>query len=254
MGPFKSNVTRLCLATCVAFLWSTPVFASVIISSNNLINYAWDGVSGGQSDSFSGTAIPTSQLLTATDGTAYSKTQIDYSAGGSWTTMSYALDQQRPGAFISRGQSFNQYLTFSVDVDSTYDLSGDYTVTDVTTDSGQVLFNLYLYDETDATYLAYNRQESRNTTNESFTLGLMEGDYVHEFTGSLTGDLLVGHQYRWFWQALTQTNPDADGGASAVGNITLTVHDANPIPEPATFTLFAIGLAGLCAMRRRRKT
>ena len=39
------------------------------------------------------------------------------------------------------------------------------------------------------------------TLNESFTLGMVEGDTLNTDTGSLTGVLLAGHDYALFYHA-----------------------------------------------------
>ena len=47
-------------------------------------------------------------------------------------------------------------------------------------------------------------QESFSTVNESFTLGLSEGDLTNIFTGSLSGTLIAGHEYHFFYNAFVQ--------------------------------------------------
>jgi len=64
--------------------------------------------------------------------------------------------------------------------------------------------------------------DSTFTSYEPFTLGGTGGDSYNVSSG-LTGTLITGHLYQLSGIAYTQAYPDADLGASAFGNITMTI-------------------------------
>ena len=103
------------------------------------------------------------------------------------------------------------------------------------------------------TTVVFNDQYSFNTPNQSFTLGGTDGD-GHTLTGSLTGNLLAGHTYRWHYLAYIQAPTGGDDGASASGAVTLKIAEAT-VPEPSFILTFA-GLAlcsGAAGWRRKRR-
>ena len=96
--------------------------------------------SGGAGDSFSGNSFPTSQLVDATDGDFYSRMQADYSQSGGGATLSYDFSQKRSGDYYDYAQGYTGIFAFTVDANTTYSLSGNYDVTDVTSAvAGQAL-------------------------------------------------------------------------------------------------------------------
>ena len=91
--------------------------------------------------------------------------------------------------------------------------------------------------------------QSRSTSNESFLLGVAgDGDYFKSTTGSLTGNLLAGHNYRFFFNSLIQAfGPSGETlvAATANGNVTLQI---GSVPEPPFLALMTFGLAGIGRM------
>ncbi len=247
----------IAFAALAVMLPSAAGAVTVTITSNNLFAEVDDN-SGLQVDAFNGTAIPTNTSISATVGANTSTVDIDYSVSGGQTTLSHDMTQTRDGTQFSYARSFDGSLYFTVDVDTQYQVSGNFSVTDTdNTDSGAVHLDSYLIDNTASSYLLENIQQSHGTTNESFTLGLQEGDYSNTFSGSLTGLLFAGHSYQWASTAYTTAFPDADSGASALGNFTLTIGTEAPpeVPIPPALSLFGSGLAvlGFVGWRRKRK-
>ena len=223
---------------------------TVTITSNYVGTCASDGPGG--CSAFIGTTIPASQSISAIYGTSTSNTDINYSILGDQTILSHDFQHSRAGGAYHYAQTYANAIVFTVDIDTIYTLSGYYTVDDVS-GAGTSYLNGYLYDQTSNSILLSSTQSSQNTADESFILGLTEGDASNNLEGSLTGDLLAGHSYVWRFNAYTQAYPDADGGASAVGNVTLKIGGSEAVPLPAAFPLLASGLGGLGLLGWRRK-
>ena len=225
---------------------------AMVISSNS--NYAWlQNPSGGDTtDTFSSTSFPTSHLVDATEGDFYSRFRVDYAQSGGGETLSSDLTQRKDGGenIVSYGFSDTE---FTVTANTTYNLSGYYNVLDVTS-SGKVYFQSSLYDYSTNSYLSYDYQYSENTLNENFVVGGAGGDSYNYSLGSLSGNLIAGNTYQYYWKAYVYSHPDADGGASAVGNFTLVLGDgAAPVPEPASIAMWGLGALGMVFARRKRR-
>ena len=207
-----SAVLLAVVAVCTA-----PADASIVtISSNYVVAEANDGFASNY-DIFSGTSIPTSTPLSAVAGAASSDVDIHYYTLGGQTILNNQFDFVRTGDYASYSYIYNGSTHFSVDADTTYDLSGFIDVTDVG-DAGRVYMFGFLFDVTTHSYAAYSEQESLNTQNESFTLGGAGGDNAHTFSGSLTGTLIAGHSYEWYYNTLIQADPDGDSGGFRHGS------------------------------------
>lgn len=148
-------------------------------------------------------------------------------------------------------------MLFTVDANTTYSLSGKFDVTDVTSPSpGSVHFVGYLVDLTTTTYLFLSEQFSRETANESYVLGGNGGDWGNSLAGSLTGNLIAGHNYKWHSLAsIVAYTVTGDGGASAEGDITLKIGSGGTttVPEPSSLAMWGIGALGMMFARRKRQ-
>ena len=88
-----------------------------------------------------------------------------------------------------------------------------------------------------------------------------DGDFSNTTQGSLTGTLLAGHQYEFYFEDFIQAFPQTDFGATATGCITLSIGGATgggacgvaAVPEPGSLALAGLALAGLGLARRKAR-
>jgi hypothetical protein len=136
-------------------------------------------------------------------------------------------------------------LTFSVDQDIAYQLSGAYQVINWTT--GLIVEQVWLHDVFGGS-LFDSHQVSMSTLNETFNLGTLgDGDSTSNVTPSRWGVLLAGHLYEFHAQHLIQ-EPHILGspfGATALGYTQLTF-----APDPGTLLGLIPGIVLLALLGR----
>jgi hypothetical protein len=168
---------------------------------------------------------------------------------GGQVILDWRFDDARDGASNSYADSFG-HLIFTVDADTAYDLSGVYTL-----DGGSRVYQrVYLHDITAGEYAAFSYNESYATENQVLQVGQASGGINNVF-GSTTGTLVAGHRYEFGYEYLIHAYPNADSGATALGqlNLTLGAPALSAVPEPATLTLWGLGALGCAAVRYRRR-
>jgi hypothetical protein len=251
------KLLRIVLVGLSAALLPGAAEASITITSNDTIAIVNDQAGGNAGAVFNGIAIPTSTTLDAVDGPNHSKNTIDWSTSGGQTILSFDMDHQRNGTLGSYAQTYDNVLNFTANSSAPYALSGYYHATDFGANVSRVILDASLYDTTANTYLFYNSQGSQASENEQFALGGTGGDNFNSLLGSLTGNLIGGHNYFLGFTAFIHAYPDADQGASAVGNITLTIGERSAaVPEPTQLLIWTglIGLAlGSIVVHRNRR-
>jgi len=204
------------------------------------------------SDTASGTVIPASELLSAEDSDGYSKIEVEYTNFGRQTVLSYGLDQKRGGQRSEANASAWGTLLFTANANTTYDLAGWFNVTaGGSFYHGDASFRSVLKNVTTGVSLSESSQRSiSGIPGANFVLGGSQGSF-NFLTGSLTGNLVSGDQYEWAWYANLTSR--GDDGASALGNLTLTI-DAATVPEPTTFVVWSLlGLTITGASSRWRR-
>lgn len=210
-------------------------------------------------------SLPNSRYLDATAGNGdYARTQIDYSgdASAEQVTFSNTIALNRVGASGGSSQVSNTYFYFAVTTAAHYDLSGFLNVTDSEDgDSGRVSLSasLRLVSSDPESYIAYSRQSSTSTHDESFVLKDSggDGDSFNENYGNLAGYLIPNRTYEFTFNLSISAGQSADGGASALGNVILEIGGDDPataVPDSGTTSLLlGAGLFGVATLRRRFK-
>lgn len=183
--------------------------------------------------------LPYAHTSTVNLGLASSETEYDLSLAGFEFSFDHAREADGGWGLLDAD------IYFSVDTDVFFTASGTYTAVDP--EGRRISLYASLQDLTLNSYLFESQQTSDSVMNESFTLGLTEGDFYSEFEGSLSGTLLAGHQYRYLGGAFIQAFPSSPSGATATGSMALSFAS---IPEPGAGLLLGVGLIGLAARRK----
>lgn len=141
-------------------------------------------------------------------------------------------------------------IQFSVDSDVLYLLDGIYQADDDSLGDWILLEAKLIDNSAGAISLFENSQASDSTVDESFDLGLAEGDSANVLLGSLTGLLVAGHTYTLEYTAEIEDRDLCCSSTLANGHIRLQL---TAIPEPSTALSVGLGLAALSGARRRRR-
>ncbi|MFQ5589809.1 MAG: hypothetical protein ACE5HE_01475 [Phycisphaerae bacterium] len=144
---------------------------------------------------------------------------------------------------IASGAQSNGDLLFTPADDMLYSLTGQYSLTGRETIHMEVSL-----EEVGGSLLFDNRQESTATPNELFTLGSQDGDVLNLLTGSLSGMLTAGTQYKLHYDYFIGTEVLAP--QSARGDLGLSLSSVAVIPVPATALLGVLGFATAGLVRR----
>jgi hypothetical protein len=105
----------------------------------------------------------------------------------------------------------------------------------------------------------YTNNDS-STAAGTFTVGGTEGQFNGTSTGALSGALVTGHRYEWFYRGKLEAFPNADSGAGAFGDLRLSftdsepaAPDATPLPGAAMGGLLLLGCLSTRGLGRRRR-
>lgn len=201
------------------------------------------------------TGYGTLTLASAMGGTS-ATTYRDWQDTGSGALLDYSFDHSRTGSVGSYARSREMRLVFTVLEDTTYSLSGLYSMTGP---ANRIVSSVVFNDVTAGALLFRSDLESRDTANESLSAGTGgEGDFLNFIGGSPTGTLLAGHQYSFIFDNFIQAFDRTDGGASATGCLTLSIGGATggscevaTVPEPGSLALAGLALAAFGLARRK---
>jgi len=178
------------------------------------------------------------------------------SATTSWnltaTTATFAFDGVTAGAHESYAVHESNFY-FTVDADTTYSISGSYSFADlddsIVSNEYAMLFCI-LFDETAQEYVFGSSQYTFAADEGTYYLGGTSEDSW--LSGSLSGTLLAGHEYRFLFDASVQNYP-SDGNDAVIygsGSVTLTIV---PLPPSALMGLTLLGGLGLAKILRKRR-
>lgn len=213
-----SVVSSILLASSAALAQTVTLNPGTYRSS--VRSYAWGGSTTPKSILYP-MVIPYSKDQLVQAGDSSSHAHYELSNSGFQITMDHARATMQYANAASEGGLF-----FTVDQNVEYVMEGVYTASDP--DGRTVLQTAWLYDLTDNDFVFDARQESWATANESFTLGLQEGDYANTMSGSLIGTLLAGHSYELTYRTLLYAYTGASTSpATATGYFRMAF-----VPEP----------------------
>lgn len=201
--------------------------AQITLLSSNMTTGASDGAGGSVSKSSTPSSLPFCAVDSVVDGGASATTTYGFSASGDTAAFQFLFDRVRVGGDGSGAATTGLEFLFTVTNDVQYSFDGVYTLT-----GGARLIRqrVELWNWTLGTPVFVSVQESRDTPNESFTLGLQEGDFDNRLVGSTSGTLRAGDTYRMVYEFLIFRLPYSRGSDdSASGNFNFNITPADPV-------------------------
>jgi hypothetical protein len=230
-------------ALFLALLTGPSAYAlGISLGPSSIDAYADDG--GVEHSTYIPTSVPDSGSVTATHGGVTATTGFAFSDSGITLTFDHIrAPTLYAAAYGGTAVNGDRQIQFVPNANVPYVLEGVYTTVDV--DGGYVEFRAAFLDITANTVLFVNAQSSDSTPNESFVLGLQQGDRDNHLVGSLSGMLIAGHTYALTTLATTQSLSNATTSATGTGHLSLTF-----VPEPSTGLLVIAGLLGFAVRRK----
>jgi hypothetical protein len=236
--------TAVC-GVSVTCLLALPARADISLLSSSLRVGAYDGQGGSAFSAVNPASLPYfNNAHDIFDGQAFAKSDYDFTASGDTGAFRLDFDHARTDQGASYGRSFGDFRIMSTN-NVNYSFDGDYTLTG----TQRIYMQVRLHDETLDQTAFHNVQESRNTPNESFTLGEQGGDTNNALIGNISGTLTTGHVYRVEYFYLVERFPAAGPGATALGDLNLNI---SPIPAPGAALLAMLGVPMIGWFKRRR--
>lgn len=164
------------------------------------------------------TAMPFDNNQIATQGD--SQSQATYHLGQDGITINSS--GFRAGSLDSRA-NVQPMIYFSVSVDTPYKITGSLSVNDPGATGRFVQLTATLTNLTTSEILFHSEQASFGVLDQTFTLGETAGNQINQISGSPTGVLLAGHQYRLFYGTSIYASNGGDP-ASFVGTFNFQAH------------------------------
>lgn len=197
-------------------------------------------------------ALPWSDAQLAQTGLAAGSSAFDFSPQQLQVDFTAGLSQGAgPGEAV---MGFGA-LVFTPDADTTYDVSGLFSLSDQQVAGLRLATALSELGST-PTSLFSTTMESLATPGASLVVGSPSGDLRSDMTGSTTGTLLAGHVYQFEWTFTLYSTSSLAFGTLGQGGVTLRFDSASSlpmIPLPTSAGLAALGLSALSLRRRRMR-
>ena len=206
------------------------------------------------------------RVFSVSDPINYSLNSLNWMESDSGTMLDFDFQHGRSyqqGSFAG----FSGTLFFTAAEDTIYSLSGLYSSQNFGSRAGDVYSSVVFQNLSNPTSLFTDTSRSRNTMDESFTLGVpFDGDYFNQFTGSQTGFLTAGDTYKLQYAVNISSlgsQFESDTGIAS-GCLTFIFGDLDAanagscgqfasVPEPATVFILALGLVGLCRLNIKNR-
>lgn len=244
IGP--ARLSRVVLSLLLLAIFAGAAGGAIVPVANDYGTISLSGDLTGKVQDTRYDAVTDSQFSVLSDWNGnITSTSVDWAP----TTLTYNFSHQRAGAPGSFNRTSQYDFWFMVDVPSTYEISGTYTLTG----SGFMVQSAWL-EHVDGPFLTpfHLIQQSVNTPNQIMTVGESAGDDFNRSIGSPTGTLLAGEIYNLRLDAIIRAPDAGDLGATAVGNFLFSV-SATDSPEPAVLTslvTLTIMTAAFLALRK----
>ncbi len=238
------------------FAVSTALAVPITVTKNYINAFTYDDTSSTNRQDYIGTTIPWSQTLTSNSGKSSNTTNINYSGSANSAelsvSMQHSIDNSAGiigGGCCDYAFTGNDSLYFTANSNSIYSISGFYDT--LSTAGTLTTLDVYLYNLTTGDMLFREMSHSEDIINESFVLdGVGEGNISNIISGSLTGNLIAGNNYKFYFHSYIQSRTGSNettAMASANGNVTLAIST----PEPSLLALMVIGLLAMGMIRKR---
>lgn len=213
----------------------------------------------GQSDNDNSTTFGTVSL-NAVNGSSNSAMDINWVDTGTGALFDHDINLAYNGNEFESTEARDEKLRFTISADTTYDLSGLFSVTDNNTPA-YIDLHVSLRDLSTNSFLFLDRTVSASTGSGNYVLGnSSDGDSYNNVFGNLSGALVGGHAYQLSFRYGLYGQAGSIQDSSATGCVTLSIGGATgagdcgsssvSVPAPASSMLLLIGLAGLFASRR----
>jgi hypothetical protein len=160
------------------------------------------------------------------------------------SNLSATVAQSRAGNY--GGIAYGQVLGyFTTDSNVPYTAAGTFSNSDGAT---KLLAKLR---DTTTNYILFESVQQSVGGPAVFNLGGLTGNDYNVFSGSLSGILLANHSYEWLSYAYTYAFPGPDNGATASGNVSLSIGAVPEFSSVIVWSLLALTIGGTGWWKRR---